>query len=281
MIRQPTSNIPLAVLAVAVLAVVGSACGTQSSKPTNTTGTSVELSSLPKKPSSQFPSPVSAALGSLDLHASIPLLAPLTTPANLSAKTTSAESGYTVSLYRCESQLPLNSPEIGNSPNCSGLAPYVGEFGGTHYPTAATASLRLVTSQNQQTRFCGPKTNSSQRVRLVQQIRGVLTGTKGVSGYCEMRFELNGWSVLIGGNAALYSIAGATQEGLRVIDLMTKIRMPAKTGIIVIQTVGDGNHTWLTWTLGQNLYTVSGYHFTSTAFAMAGSIAVFGMNSAK
>ncbi len=91
-----------------------------------------------------------------------------------------------------------------------------------------------------------------------------------------MRFDLNGWSVLIGGNAALYSIAEAKLEGLRVIDLMTKVRMPAKNGIVVIQAAGDGNHTWLTWTIGQNLYTVSGYHFTSDAFAMAGSLATVG-----
>ncbi len=130
----------------AVLAVAGSACGTQSSTPTNTTSAPDALSSLPQKALNQFPSPVAAALGSLSSHAPVPLLAPLTIPANLSAKTTSTKAGYTVSLYRCQSQFPLNSPEIGNPPYCSGLASYFGDFGGTHYPTAAAANLWIPTS---------------------------------------------------------------------------------------------------------------------------------------
>ena len=264
------------IMLLAALAVVGSACGAQSPRPTSTTATRVAPSSLPRKITSEFPSPVSAALGYLASHTSMPLLAPLTIPANLSAKATSTKSGYTVSLYRCQSQFPLNSPEIGGPPNCSGLASYIGEFGGTDYPTSVTANLQLLNSQIQSARFCGSNSNVSQRVNLVQGIQGVLNGTKGVSGYCEMRFELDGWSVVIGGNAALYSISSAKREGQRVIGQMTKVRLPGKDGIALIQIAGDGNHTWLGWTRGQNLYVVGAYHFASAAFAMAGSSAVVG-----
>ena len=259
-----------------VLALVGSACSTQASNTRNKASNPVVPYSLPQKSTGEFPSPVSAALASLSSRMPIPLLAPLAIPANLSAKTSSTQSGYKVSLYHCQSTLTLNSPEIGNPPNCSGSAPYFGDFGGTHYATASTANLSLSTLQNQRPRFCGPNSNSSQQVSLAQGVQGVLTSTKGVSGYCEMRFNSNGWSVLIGGNAALYSTAEAKQEGLRVIDLMTEVRMPAKNGIVVIQTAGDGNHTWLTWTTGENLYTVSGYHSTSSAFTMTKSLASVG-----
>lgn len=257
---------------LAVLTVVGSACGTQASKPNNTTNNSVGISSLPEKPLSQFPSPASAALGSLSSHTPVPLAAPLSIPADLSAKITSTKLRYAVSLYRCQLQLPLNSPEIGNPPGCSGLASYVGEFGGTRYPTAGAARLGLSTLQEQPTRVCGPNSNSTQQVRLVRGVRGVLTSSKGVFGYCEMRFELNGWTILISGNVTLHSVAEAKQQGSRVVDLMTKVRMPGKNGVVVIQIAGDGNHTWLTWTIGQNLYAVSEYHSISAAFAMASSM---------
>ena len=257
-----------------VLTLVGSACGTQASSGSrNATGTSVAVSNIPEIALSRFPPPVHAALVSLSSRMRVPMIAPLTIPANLSAKLTIAKSGYAVSLYRCESRFPLNSPEIGNPPNCSGLAPYFGAFGVTRYPTAAAAHVWLSISQKQRTTFCGPNTNSPQRVSLVRGIEGVLIGTKRISGYCEMHFELNGWNVVVGGNATLYSIAEARQEGLRVVDIMSKVRMPANSGNIVIQTAGDGNHTWLSWTIGQSLYTVSGYHSSSAAFAMAGSMA--------
>ena len=268
MVHRATKNSVLV-----VLALVGSACGIRASSTKNTASNPVVSYGLPQKSTGEFPSPLSAALESLSSHMPIPLLAPSAIPADLSAKTSSTQSGYKISLYHCQSKLTLNNSEIGNAPNCSGSASYFGDFDGTHYATASTANLWLSTLQNQRTRFCGPNSNSSQQVGLARGVQGVLTSTKGASGYCEMHFDLNGWSVLIGGNAALYSIAEAKQEGSRVIDLMTKVRMPAKNGIVVIQTAGDGNHTWMTWTTGENLYTVSGYHSTSSAFSMTGSLA--------
>ena len=257
-----------------VLTLIGSACGTQASSGQTATGDkSAVVSNIPKRALSQFPPPISAALTSLSSRMPMHLVAPLTIPSNLSAKLTIAKSGYTVSLYRCESGFPLNSPEIGSPPNCSGLAAYIGAFGGTRFATVAAAHRSLVNSQRQQTRFCGPNTNTSQRVSLLRGVQGVLIGTKRISGYCELHFDLSGWSVFVGGNAALRSIAAAKQEGLRVVDIMSKVRMPANSGNIVIETAGDGNHTWLTWTIGQSLYTVSGYHTSSAAFAMAGSMA--------
>lgn len=267
-------------IVLVALAVVGSACSAQAPTATNTTATSAKSSGLPQKTSSQFSFPVSAALGYLAPHESMPLLAPFTISPNLSATATVTKSGYKVRLYRCNSQLPLNSPEIAQPPNCSGLAPYIGEFGGTHYPTAATAKLRLSSSQSQHPGSCGPNTTSSQKVSLAQGVLGVLDSTKDASGYCEMRFQFKGWSVLISG-AALYSISEAKREGLGVIDQMAKIRLPAKNGVVTIQTAGDGNHTWLTWLLGQDLYTVSGYHSTSSAFVMAGSTTVVSKGSTK
>ncbi len=257
-----------------VLTLIGSACGTQASiGPRITAGKSAVVSNIPKRALSQFPSPISAALASLSSRMPMPLVAPLAIPANLSAKSTIAKSGYAVSLYRCESRFPLNSREIGSPPNCSGLAAYFGAFSGTRLTTTAAAHRLLSNAQRQQTRFCGPNTNSPQRISVIRAVQGVLIGTNRFSGYCEMYFDLSGWSVFVGGNAVLRSIAAAKQEGLRVVDIMSKVRMPANSGNIVIETAGDGNHTWLTWTIGQSLYTVSGYHTSSAAFAMAGSMA--------
>lgn len=266
---------------LAALAVAGSACGAQASKPKNTTGNSAGLPGIVEKAPGQFPSPLPGALESLSSHMVIPVLAPRVIPPNLSARTTSAESGYSVTLYRCQSEFPLNSPEIGNPPDCSGLTRHFGDFGATRYPSAAAARLAMATWKNRSTRFCAPNPASSQQLSLAPGVQGAILRAKGVFGYCEMRFVLRGWSVLIGGDASLFSIAEAKKEGLRVVEFMTEARIPVKDGTVVVQTAGDGNHTWLTWTIGRNLYSVGGYRSTSAAFAMAGSMTLVGGAAAQ
>jgi len=86
-------------------------------------------------------------------------------------------------------------------------------------------------------------------------------------------FDLNGWSVVIGGGAALNSLSAAKHEALRIIGFMREVQMPQKHGVVVIQTAGDGDHTLVDWTYGNSLYSISSYHSADEAFSMVGSIA--------
>lgn len=203
----------------------------------------------------------------------LPVLAPNKIPPKLSAKTSDTQTSYKVNLYQCQSPLPLNSPKIGNPPWCSGLAHYFGDFGGTQYSSSANASDWLKTLENQRTQFCGPIANRSIEVSLDQRVHVLMTGTEGTTSYCKMTFDLNGWSVVIGGGATLYSISVAKQEALQIIGFMREVHMPEKHGVVVIQTAGDGDHSFVDWTYGSNLYSISSYHSVSEAFSMAGSIA--------
>ena len=108
---------------------------------------------------------------------------------------------------------------------------------------------------------------------MSQGAQVTMTSTGGSTGYCMMTFDLNGWSVVIGGGAALNSLSAAKHEVLRVIGFMGEVHMPQKHGVVVIQTVGDGDHTLVDWTYGSSLYSISSYHFAHEAFSMAGSIA--------
>ena len=220
-----------------------------------------------------FPSPISTALEYLVGKNLLPVLAPNKIPSKLSAKTSDTQTSYKVSLYQCQSPLPLNSPKIGSPPWCSGLAHYFGDFGGTQYSTSASADhwLRVINRHRRQ--FCGAVANRSIKVGVSQGTQVTMTSTGGSTGYCKMTFDLNGWSVVIGGGATLNSLSAAKQEALRIIGLMGEVLMPQKHGVVVIQTAGDGDHAFVDWNYGSSLYSISSYHSADEAFSMAGSIA--------
>ena len=108
---------------------------------------------------------------------------------------------------------------------------------------------------------------------MSQGTQVTMTSTGGSTGYCKMTFDLNGWSVVIGGGATLNSLSAAKQEALRIIGLMGEVLMPQKHGVVVIQTAGDGDHAFVDWNYGSSLYSISSYHSADEAFSMAGSIA--------
>ena len=203
----------------------------------------------------------------------LPVLAPNKIPSKLSAKTSYTQTSYKVSLYQYQSILPLNSPKIGSPPWCSGLAHYFGDFGGTQYSTSASADHWLRVINRHRTQFCGAIANRSIKVGVSQGAQVTMTSTGGSTGYCMMTFDLNGWSVVIGGGATLNSLSAAKQEALRIIGLMGEVQMPQKHGVVVIQTAGDGDHTLVDWTYGSSLYSISSYHSANEAFSMVGSIA--------
>jgi hypothetical protein len=204
---------------------------------------------------------------------SFPVLAPSKIPTKLSAKTSYTQTPYKVSLYQCQPPLPLNSSKIGNPPWCSGLAHYFGDFDGTQYSTSASADHWLKILDGQRTQFCGAIAMRSIKVGVSQGTQVTMTSTGGSTGYCMVTFDLNGWSVVIGGGATLNSLSAAKHEALRIIGLMGEVQMPQKHGVVVIQTAGDGDHAFVDWTYGNNLYSISSYHSADEAFSMAGSIA--------
>jgi hypothetical protein len=258
---------------IGLLVVTIASCGNLSSSSKGVQATSGSKLPYKLRSSALFPSPISTALEYLVGKNSLPVLAPNKIPTRLSAKTSSTQTSYNISLYQCQSPLPLNSSKIGNAPWCSGLAHYFGNFGGTRYSTSASAGHWLKVLTSHRTQFCGAIANRSIKVGLSQGTQVTMTSTGGSTGYCKMTFDLNGWSVVIGGGTTLNSLSAAKQEALRIIGLMGEVQMPEKHGVVVIQTVGDGDHTLVDWTYGNSLYSISSYHSASEAFSMAGSIA--------
>ena len=256
-----------------LLVVTTAACGNLASSPKNAQATSGSKLPYKLRNTSLFPSPISTALGYLTGKSLLPVLAPNKIPSKLSAKTSDTKTSYKVSLYQCRPPLPLNSPKIGSPPWCPGLAQYFGDFGGTQYSTSSSASDWLKTLESRRSQFCGPIAYRSIEVTLNQGVHVVMTGTEGTTGFCKVTFDLNGWSVVIGGGTTLYSISAAEQDALRIIGFMREVHMPEKHGMVVIQTAGDGDHAFVDWTYGNNLYSISSYHSVGAAFSMAGSVA--------
>ena len=268
-----TLSITLRSAVIGLLVFTTASCGNLASSPKNAQATSGSKLPYKFRSTSLFPSPISTALGYLTGKNLLPVLAPNKIPPKLSAKTSDTQTSYKVSLYQCQPSLPLNSPKIGSPPWCSGLAHYFGDFGGIQYSTSASASDWLKTIENRRAQFCGPIANRSIEVSLDQGVHVVMTGTQGTTGFCKVTFNLNGWSVVIGGGATLYSMSVAKQEAVQIIGFMREVHMPEKHGVVVIQTAGDGDHAFVDWTYGKNLYSISSYHSASKAFSMAGSIA--------
>ena len=258
---------------IGFLVFTTASCGTSAASPKHAHTTSSSMPPYKLRSTSLFPSPISNALGYLVGKNLLPVLAPNKIPSKMSAKTSYTRTSYKVSLYQCQSPLPLNSPKIGNPPWCSGLARYFGDFGGTKYSSSASARSWLKTIENRRSQFCGTIANRSIEVSLNQGMHVVMTGTESTTGYCKATFDLNGWSVKIGGGATLYSMSSAKQESLQIIGFMREVHMPVKHGEVVIQTAGDGDHAFVDWTYGKSLYSISSYHSASEAFSMAGSIA--------
>ncbi len=175
--------------------------------------------------------PIRQALYYLAERTPLPLAGPVRVPGNLSARVTVTKTRYMVQLYRCSTRtgkpitFPLNSPKIETSTDCSGLAQSLGTFAGQQFASVKQAQTQVLTSS--------------------------LFGLNLRSHF----ISVHHWRIALG-EGVTHDLPGLSLWEHTILHLLRRTTLPAQSGIMLIQTTADGNHTEMAWQHGTMVYSV-------------------------
>ncbi len=157
---------------------------------------------------------------------------------------TLTKTQYTVKLYRCSTRtgkpitFPFNSPKIETSPDCSGLAQRLGTFEGQQFASVKQAKTQVLTSS--------------------------LFGLNLRSHF----ILVHHWRIALGKGVTRALPVPSTWKHT-ILQLMRRTTLPAQSGIMLIQTTADGNHTEMAWQQGAMVYSVWVNRSTRQAIRLA------------
>jgi hypothetical protein len=213
-----------------------------------------------------FPQPVAAALKYVGTRTEVPIKGPTAIPEGLSARAQASAKQYSVTLYRCPDQDPLNSTEIGE-PSCQGLAQLFGSFGGQRYGSVAGARRALVRAESSDALGC-PKVRSLRSHDM--RLSGGIVATVQSSGrsVCAVTWRDGTWSIELVGSL----FGGPQEEAESVLGELDGHDLPRGSGQLLVDSAGDGEHTSTMWTEESDLYVASAYHSVTSAVSLASSM---------
>ena len=220
-------------------------------------------------PTEAFPTALRRALTDVRRTVAFPVMAPTYLPPGrppyISVQEDATRWKYEVNLFRTAKELPLDSEAIGQPPN-SGLANVLGGFGGAGYADRAQAAAELVRAAGG---FVAPPPGGG----LPRALAGGITAEVWAigPGLGAVLWHQDGWQIEVNQPppAALLTYARALSSYL------ARHPLPRGPGTMVVMAAGDGDHTWLAFRRGRDVYSAWDYHSARGAAAMASSMQAY------
>lgn len=200
-----------------------------------------------------LPRPIGTAARSIQARTSVPLEAPFALPPSLSVRATVAADHYAVSIFQCPRMLRLDTPAIGNGA-CAGAAHKFGNFSGQRRASASAA--RAVLRRDAATPQGCPAHRTLVR-RQAPRSNFVRVRAAGTGSACAFTWRHDGWRVQLVGTLPPRQPTPIMTTTDQVVG--HGYRLPAPTGVLVVDRSAEGDRVLARWHRGPILYEASGY----------------------
>jgi len=189
------------------------------------------------------------------------------------AQVSATARSYSVSLFNCPHPLPLN--DRGFEQACGFIEAIYGGFGGTTYPSSASALLALASkAQTDRHRPSGCK--QTRRVLLRGGVQAEVYEYGPSGGNCLAYWDEGGWEFVFSGDLNGNTGWGAWPATAdQLLSYLSRHQLPAVHGELDCEIAGDGLPTNLIWADGHETYTAGMYHSAFGAIDMADAMAAY------
>lgn len=216
--------------------------------------------------------PLTASLAAwLRAHTTASVVLPSALPPGLSATVRVTSEGWAVGLFRCPSQLPLNSAGIGTGA-CGAMDNVFGDvrLERTGSPSAAHAALDAAVDLAA-VRPCLDGETAAKVALGSGQVGSVRRADVpgATTSACVLAWSHGAWRIFLSGNPSTTALEAA---GRPLASALVSHPLPEGGGIVAVDVAPDGDHTTIAWNEGDDVVVVSTREDPVEAVAVAASL---------